>query len=163
VVLVGRPVEQQVLHVPGKPDILVRTTVGAGAPNPTAVEAIDFSDAEVRVTTFASDLLPLNGCAPAALGPDRVFLRDVDADGKQDVVLQLKDYSDALASRGALRRLEQACAEGRAANEASRARRLVFTYDGTAFTASKQAVSLLSLEAARIEPSLEAWEVEPPR
>jgi hypothetical protein len=161
VVLYGLPIEQQVLHSRSKPDVLVRTSVSAGAPGPTAVEVVNFSGAQVAKTTLASELLPFDACAPSAVAPDRVLVQDVDADGRQDVVIKLADYSEFLASRASQEPLQRACVEGRVLHAPSRSRRFAFIFDGTGFTAPKQAVSLLGLERDHVEPELTAWELEP--
>ncbi len=88
-------------------------------------------------------------------------MQDVNADGNQDVVVLIKDYSLTLKNRDTLNRLERACESGQAVNEASRSRRLVFTHSGAAFTTSHVAASLLGLEGVRVEPSLESWEIAP--
>jgi hypothetical protein len=161
VILLGLPVEHQVLHSAGKPDILVRTSVRAGAPGPTAVEAVNLSGPEVAISTLAQDLLPFDPCVSSAIAPDRVLVRDVNADGNQDVVVLIKDYSLTLKNRDTLNRLERACASGQVVNEASHSRHLVFTHSGAAFTTSHVAASLLGLEGVRVEPSLESWEITP--
>jgi hypothetical protein len=162
VVLYGLPVEHQSLHSKSRPDVLVRTSVSAGAPGPMAVEVVDFSGAEVAKATLASELLPFDACAPSAVAPDRALVQDVDADGMQDVVIKLTDYSEFLASQASQKRLERACVEGRVVHAPSRFRRFAFIFDGSGFTAPKQAVSLLGLDRNRVEPEFMAWELEPP-
>jgi hypothetical protein len=152
-------------HILSEPErtgeLLVRTSIRAGAPGPTAVEAVNFAGAEVAVTAFAEELRPLDPCAPSALAPDRALVRDVNADGNQDVVIRIKDYTDTLKRSDAAGRLERACSNGQLVKEASRSRQLAFIYVPGGFTASEQAVSLLEIGGPRVEPRLEPWELPP--
>ncbi len=159
VVLEGLPSEHRRLRVPGQPDVLIRITVSAGAPGPTEVDAVRFTREEVLVTSLILDLRAFEPCNPSDFSFRGLALRDLNADGIEDVVVSVEDYSAALDSPDARAKASKACAAEKPFRASFHRRSLQFMYDNGGFTASASTVKLLRLDEGRINSAAVAWEI----
>lgn len=159
VVLNGLPVEHRRLRVRGRPDILVRKTVAAGAPGPTAVDAVRFARDEVQVTALMVDSRAFDACVPSDYALRKIKIHDVNSDGIEDVTLSVDDFSRSLLKPDTQQKAQRACAEQVPFQPPSGHENLVFTCDGEGFLPDKHAVKLLHLEEGPVDSDDLLWEV----
>lgn len=159
VVLHGQPVEQLRLRASGRPDILVRKTVSAGAPGPTAVDAVSFAPDEVRVAALMVDSRAFDACVPSDYALRGIKISDINSDRIEDVTLIVDDFSRALLKPDAQQKVQEACAEQSPFQPSISRSSLVFACDGERFIPNKEAAILLHLDEGPIVPDELAWEV----
>lgn len=162
VVLYGQPVEHQRLSVSGRPDILIRKTVSAGAPGPTGVDAIRFALDDVQVTALMVDSRAFDPCVPSDYALRSITIHDVNSDRIEDITLSVDDYSDSLLKPDVQRKVQRACAEQSPFQPCSSPRNLVFACDGDLFIPNKRAVDLLNLDEGPVASDHLVWEVSAP-
>lgn len=161
--LFGSPVEEHVAKLTSDHDALVRAVSATGEPRRTHVEVVTFTTRGPEIVTLAAGLGPFDVCAPSALALDRVIVRDTNADGADDVVLQLSDRGAALENSATRARLAEACSRKEPFHVRAYGRLVAFTQLDGAFRAEPDAMALLGLAVAQPSPRSTAWELAPSR